>query len=311
MINDKRPKVVAAEQVSETGLRLLGRSCEVTEAMGASRERLLELMGDAQGIVVRSGVRVDRELIGAAPGLRVIGRAGVGLDNIDLEAAREAGAEVVSSPAANSISAAEHTFALMLAMCRHLPQADASVRSGMWDRARFRGVELYGKTLGVVGLGRIGTLVAERALAFGMSFLVYDPYLTPERVSGLGGELVELDRLLAESDFITIHIPLTGETRNLIGREALAAAKPGVRIVNASRGGVLDEEALVEGLRSGRVAGAALDVFASEPMTEGPLLEHPGIVVTPHLAASTVEAQDRVSGEIAQKMLEILFPHPA
>lgn len=308
MNNDRRPQVVVAELISETGWRLLGRSCEVIEAEGASRERLLELMGEAQGIVVRSGVRVDRELIEAAPGLRVIGRAGVGLDNIDLEAAREAGAEVVNTPVANVISAAEHTMALMLAMCRNLPQADASVRLGEWDRARFRGVELYGKTLGVVGLGRIGSLVAERALAFGMSFLVYDPYLTPERVAGLGGELVEMERLLAESDFITIHIPLTDETRNLIGWQALAAAKPGVRIVNASRGGVLDEEALLEGLRSGRVAGAALDVFASEPMTEGPLLEHPGIVVTPHLAASTAEAQDRVGEEVAQKMLKILFP---
>ena len=187
MNNDKRPQVVVAELVSEIGLRLLGRSCEVLEAEGASRERLLELMAAAQGIVVRSGVRVDRELIEAAPELRVIGRAGVGLDNIDLEAAREAGAEVVNTPVANVISAAEHTMALMLAMCRNLPQADASVRAGEWDRARFRGVELYGKTLGVVGLGRIGSLVAERALAFGMSFLVYDPYLTPERVAGLGG----------------------------------------------------------------------------------------------------------------------------
>ena len=306
MENDERPLVVAAEPISAAGLDLLGLSCRVEEAADVPRERLLELMGEARGLVVRSGVRVDRELIGAAPRLAVIGRAGVGLDNIDLEAAREAGAEVVSTPAANSISAAEHTMALMLAMCRHIPQADASIRAGAWERTRFRGVELYGKTLGVVGLGRIGTLVAERALAFGMSFLVYDPYLTGERVAGLGGELVELETLLSRSDFITIHIPLTEETRNLIGREALAAAKPGMRIVNASRGGVLDEDALVEALRSGRVGGAALDVFASEPMTEGPLLDCPGIVMTPHLAASTVEAQDRVGEEVAQRMLEVL-----
>lgn len=306
MDNDKRPLVVAAEPISATGLELLGRTCRVEEAADVPRGDLLELMGEARGLVVRSGVRVDRELIAAAPRLAVIGRAGVGLDNIDLEAAREAGAEVVSTPAANSISAAEHTMALMLAMCRHIPQADASLRAGAWDRTRFWGVELYGKTLGVVGLGRIGTLVAERALAFGMSFLVYDPYLTEERVAGLGGELVELETLLSRSDFITIHIPLTGETRNLIGREALAAAKPGVRIVNASRGGVLDEEALVEALRSGRAGGAALDVFASEPMTEGPLLDCPGIVMTPHLAASTIEAQDRVGEEVAQRMLEVL-----
>ena len=306
MENDERPLVVAAEPISAAGLDLLGLSCRVEEAAEVPRERLLELMGEARGLVVRSGVRVDRELIGAAPRLAVIGRAGVGLDNIDLEAAREAGAEVVSTPAANSISAAEHTMALMLAMCRHIPQADASIRAGAWERTRFRGVELYGKTLGVVGLGRIGTLVAERALAFGMSFLVYDPYLTEERVAGLGGELVELETLLSRSDFITIHIPLTEETRNLIGREALAAAKPGMRIVNASRGGVLDEDALVEALRSGRVGGAALDVFVSEPMTEGPLLDCPGIVMTPHLAASTVEAQDRVGEEVAQRMLEVL-----
>lgn len=306
MDNHERPLVVAAEPISAAGLELLGRTCRVAEAADVPRERLLELMGEARGLVVRSGVRVDRELIAAAPRLAVIGRAGVGLDNIDLEAAREAGAEVVSTPAANSLSVAEHTMALMLAMCRHIPQADASLRAGAWDRTRFRGVELYGKTLGVVGLGRIGTLVAERALAFGMSFLVYDPYLTEERVAGLGGELVELETLLSRSDFITIHIPLTEETRNLIGREALAAAKPGVRIVNASRGGVLDEEALVEALRSGQVGGAALDVFASEPMTEGPLLDCPGIVMTPHLAASTVEAQDRVGEEVAQRMLEVL-----
>lgn len=306
MDNEERPLVVVAEPISATGLDLLGRTCRVEEAADAPRERLLELMGEARGLVVRSGVPVDREMIEAAPRLAVIGRAGVGLDNIDLEAAREAGAEVVSTPAANSISAAEHTMALMLAMCRHIPQADASLRAGAWDRTRFRGVELHGKTLGVVGLGRIGTLVAERALAFGMSFLVYDPYLTEERVAGLGGELVELETLLSRSDFITIHIPLTDETRNLIGREALAAAKPGVRIVNASRGGVLDEEALVEALRSSQVGGAALDVFASEPMTEGPLLDCPGIVMTPHLAASTAEAQDRVGEEVAQRMLEVL-----
>lgn len=306
MDNEERPLVVVAEPISATGLDLLGRTCRVEEAADVPRERLLELMGEARGLVVRSGVMVDREMIAAAPRLAVIGRAGVGLDNVDLEAAREAGAEVVSTPAANSISAAEHTMALMLAMCRHIPQADASLRAGAWDRTRFRGVELHGKTLGVVGLGRIGTLVAERALAFGMSFLVYDPYLTEERVAGLGGELVELETLLSRSDFITIHIPLTDETRNLIGREALAAAKPGVRIVNASRGGVLDEEALVEALRSGQVGGAALDVFASEPMTEGPLLDCPGIVMTPHLAASTAEAQDRVGEEVAQRMLEVL-----
>ena len=300
---DVRPVVVIAEVLAASCAGSLRETCEVVEAAGESRSSLLGLLSEAEGLVVRSGTQVDRELLEAAPRLRVVGRAGVGVDNIDLEEATRRGVLVVNAPLANSISAAEHTFALLLSQARNIPRADATIRSGRWDRAAFRGVELHGKTLGLVGLGRIGALVAQRALAFGMRVLAYDPYITADQARQAGGELMDLDSLLAESDFISLHLPRTPETENLLGKEAFAKAKRGVRIVNASRGGIVDEDALADAIRAGQVAGAALDVYAEEPLTGGPLVELPQVVLTPHLGASTVEAQDKAGLHVAESVV--------
>ena len=307
---DKRPVVVIAEVLAASCAEHLQETCEVVEAAGESRDSLLGLLGNAEGLVVRSGTRVDRELMEAAPRLRVVGRAGVGVDNIDLDEATRRGVLVVNAPLANSVSAAEHAFGLMLSLARNIARGDASIRSGRWDRAKFRGVELDGKTLGLVGMGRIGSLVAQRALAFGMSVLAYDPYITAEQARAAGAELRDLDSLLAESDFISLHLPRTPETENLLDGEAFAKAKRGVRIVNASRGGIIDEEALVEAIRDGQVAGAALDVYAEEPMTGGPLTELPEVVLTPHLGASTVEAQNKAGLHVAESVVAGLAGEP-
>lgn len=303
MGSEGRPVVVIAEVLAASCAEYLGESCDVVEAAGEPRDRLLELLADAEGLVVRSGTRVDGELMDAAPRLRVVGRAGVGVDNIDLEEATRRGILVVNAPLANSVSAAEHAFGLMLSVARNIARGDASIRSGRWDRAKFRGVELDGKTLGLVGMGRIGSLVAQRAQAFGMRVLAYDPYITAEQARAAGGELRDLDSLLADSDFISLHLPRTPETENLLGREAFAKAKRGVRIINASRGGIIDEQALVEAIRDGQVAGAALDVYAEEPMTAGPLTGVPEIVLTPHLGASTVEAQYKAGLHVAESVV--------
>ena len=294
-----QPKVVVAEKISESGLAALAESCDVDVAVGVERAELMGRLADAAGLVVRSATDVDAELIAAAPALRVIGRAGIGVDNIDVDAATEAGIIVVNAPQANIISAAEHALALLLSQARNVARADATLRSGVWDRSGFEGVELHGKTLGVVGLGRIGTLVAQRALAFGMHLIAYDPYVSVERARRLGVELVDLDTLLEMADFVTIHLPKTPDTAGLIGKEALAKVKPGVRIINAARGGILDEDALAEAIRDGRVAGAGLDVYANEPLTESPLFDLPGVVMTPHLGASTAEAQDKAGTDVA------------
>lgn len=299
-MDDPRPTVVVAESLSPAGIEALARDFEVVDASGWPRPALLEALGPASGLVVRSSTKVDEELIAAAPMLKVIGRAGIGVDNIDVDAATRRGILVVNAPQANTISAAEHAFALLLAQVRHIPEADARTRGGTWDRKSFQGVELHGKTLGVIGLGRIGSLVATRAMAFGMKVLAYDPFISAERARRQGAELVDLDRLLANADFITIHLPLTPETDRLIGKEALAKCKPGVRIVNTSRGGIVDEEALAEAVRSGAVAGAALDVFVNEPLTESPFFDLRQVVLTPHLGASTVEAQDKAGVQVAE-----------
>ncbi|GIU92029.1 MAG: D-3-phosphoglycerate dehydrogenase [Acidimicrobiia bacterium] len=301
-----KPKVVVAESLAEAGIRALEEHCRVDVAVGVDRSELISRVADAAGLIVRSATRVDRELLEAAPSLKVVGRAGIGVDNIDLEAATERGVLVVNAPHANTISAAEHTMALLLAQARNIARADQTLRSGVWDRSRFQGVELHGKTLGVVGLGKIGTLVAQRASAFGMRLLAYDPFVSEERARRLGVELVDFDRLLAESDFITVHLPKTKDTAGLIGKEALEKVKPGVRIVNTSRGGIVDEEALAEAIRQGRVAGAALDVFEHEPLTDSPLFELPQVVVTPHLGASTAEAQDKAGVDVARAVAAAL-----
>ncbi len=301
-----QPKVVIAEKIAESGIDTLRASCRVELAIGAEREGFLGVLSDAEGLIVRSATQVDSEMIAAAPRLRVIGRAGIGVDNIDVGAATEAGIVVVNAPQANIISAAEHTLGLMLAQARNIPRADVTLRSGVWDRSSFEGVELHGKILGVVGLGRIGTLVAQRALSFGMHLTAYDPYVSEERGRRLGVEMVDLDTLLADSDFISIHLPFTPDTAGLIGKEALSKVKPGVRMINAARGGIIDEDALAEAIRDGRVAGAALDVYASEPLVESPLFELDGVVMTPHLGASTAEAQDKAGIDVAEAVAAAL-----
>lgn len=305
-----RPVVVIAEVLAASCAEYLRDTCKVVEASGESRSRLMDLLSEAEGLVVRSGTRVDRELMDAAPQLRVIGRAGVGVDNIDLDEATRRGILVANALLANSVSAAEHAFALMLSQARNIARADATIRAGRWDRAAFRGVELHGKVLGLVGLGRIGTLVAQRALAFGMSVLAYDPYITADQARQAGGQLRDLDSLLADSDFISLHLPRTPETENLLDAVAFSKVKPGVRIVNASRGGIIDEDALAAAIRSGRVAGAALDVFATEPLVGGPLVDLPQVVLTPHLGASTAEAQDKAGLHVAEAVVAGLMGEP-
>jgi len=301
-----RPKVVVAEAIAAAGVERLRETCDVDLAVGADRADLIARLADAHGLVVRSATDVDREMILAAPDLRVIGRAGIGVDNIDLKTATERGVLVVNAPYANTISAAEHTMALLLSQARHVPAAHSTLTGGRWDRKSFQGVELHGKTLGVVGLGKIGTLVAQRCLAFGMRLLAYDPFVSADRAKRMGVDLVDLDEVLAEADFITVHLPKTKETAGLLGAEALSRCKPGVRIVNTSRGGIIDEDALAEAIVSGRVAGAALDVFATEPTTESPLFGLPQVVVTPHLGASTAEAQDKAGTDVADAVASAL-----
>jgi len=300
-------RVVVAEAIAEAGIDILRASAAVDVAVGVDRDELKRRLADADALVVRSATTVDADLIAAAPNLRVIGRAGIGVDNIDLAAATNAGVLVVNTPRANVVSAAEHTMGLILAQARNIAQADASLRGGRWDRKRFGGVELFDKTLGVVGLGRIGMLVAERAAAFGMHLIGYDPYVVPARAEEAGVELVgDLRDLCAAADFITIHLPKTRETEGLFDATMFSAMKDGVRLVNAARGGIVDEDALAEAVRSGKVAGAALDVYASEPLTGGPLLDLPNIVLTPHLGASTREAQDRAGTDVAEAVASAL-----
>ncbi len=301
-----RPKVVIAEPISDAGIKALEEACDVDLAIDVPRSDLIGRLGNAEGLVVRSATEVDADLIGAAPSLRVIGRAGIGVDNIDVDAATTAGVMVVNAPQANTISAAEHTMALLLAQARRVAEADASVRAGHWERKALKGVELHGKTLGLIGLGRIGSLVAERAAAFGMRVIASDPYIGPERARRLGVELANLDQLYREADFISIHVPRTPETERLIDARAFDKMKPGVRIVNTSRGGVVDEKALAEAIQSGRVAGAALDVFSEEPPADSALFSLPSVVMTPHLGASTGEAQDRAGTTVAEAVAAAL-----
>jgi D-3-phosphoglycerate dehydrogenase len=301
-----KQKVVVAEAIADAGVEGLAASYDVIDAVGLPRDELIALVGDAAAIIVRSATQVDREMIEAAPDLVVIGRAGIGIDNIDLDAATESGVMVVNAPNANTISAAEHTMALLLAQARRVPEADQSLREGRWDRAKFKGVELHGKTLGVLGLGKIGTLVAQRASSFGMRIVAYDPYVSSERAKRLGIELLSLDGVFECADMLTIHLPRTPETENLINATTIAQMKDGVRIVNVARGGIVNEEDLATAVLSGKVAGAAVDVFDTEPTTNSPLFDVPQITVTPHLGASTVEAQDKAGIAVAESVGEAL-----
>ena len=302
-----KPVVLIAEELSPATLEALGPDFEVVNCDGANRTELLAILAKGvDAVLIRSATKMDAEAIAMAKGLKVIARAGVGLDNVDIPAATAAGVMVVNAPTSNIISAAELAISLLLASARFISPAHAALRNSKWARTKYTGTELFEKTLGIVGFGRIGQLVAQRMQAFGMNVIAYDPYLQPARAAQLDVRLVELDELLRTSDFITIHLPKTKETANLIGVEALKKVKPEVRIVNAARGGVLDEAALFEALVEGRVAGAGLDVFATEPCTDSPLFTLDNVVATPHLGASTQEAQERAGIAVAVSVRKAL-----
>ena len=293
-------RILVTEEIADGGLdRLRTAGHDVDVRLGLSEDELLEALPGAHALIVRSATQVDLAALEAGADLAVIGRAGIGLDNVDVEAATRRGVMVVNAPQSNIISAAEHTMALLLSQARNVPQAHAALKAGRWERSRWEGVELAEKTLGIVGLGRIGKLVAQRALAFGMRVVAYDPFVTADRARQMNVELLTLDQLVAESDFLTIHLPRTKETTGLIGRDLLTKAKPSLRVINVARGGIVDENALAEAVRDGLIAGAALDVFATEPTTQSPLFELDAVVVTPHLGASTREAQDKAGATIA------------
>ncbi|CAN7357900.1 phosphoglycerate dehydrogenase [Mycolicibacterium frederiksbergense] len=293
------PVVLIADKLAESTVAALGDQVEVRWVDGPDRPKLLEAVADADALLVRSATTVDAEVIAAAPKLKIVARAGVGLDNVDVDAATARGVLVVNAPTSNIHSAAEHALALLLSAARQVPAADATLREHTWKRSSFSGTEIFGKTVGVVGLGRIGQLVAARLAAFGTHIVAYDPYVSSARAAQIGIELVSLDELLSRADFISVHLPKTKETAGLLGKENLAKTKPGVIIVNAARGGLIDEQALADAITSGHVRGAGLDVFSTEPCTDSPLFELPQVVVTPHLGASTAEAQDRAGTDVA------------
>ena len=302
-----KPVVLIAEELSPATLDALGPDFEVRNCNGADRSELLAALSKGvDAVLIRSATKMDAEAISAAKGLKVIARAGVGLDNVEIPAATAAGVMVVNAPTSNIVSAAELAIGLLLASARSISPAHAALRGGKWARSKYTGAELFEKTLGIVGFGRIGQLVAHRMQAFGMDVVAYDPYLQPAKAAQLNVKLVELDELLKVSDFITIHLPKTKETANLIGTEALKKVKPTVRIINAARGGVLDESALYEALKNGKVAGAGLDVFATEPCTDSPLFTLDNVVATPHLGASTDEAQERAGIAVAVSVRKAL-----
>ncbi|SOD65460.1 D-3-phosphoglycerate dehydrogenase [Streptomyces zhaozhouensis] len=297
-----KPVVLIAEELSPATVDALGPDFEIRHCDGANRAELLGAIAEVDAILIRSATKVDAEAIAAAGRLRVVARAGVGLDNVDVAAATKAGVMVVNAPTSNIITAAELACGLLIATARNIPQANAALKNGEWKRSKYTGVELSEKTLGVVGLGRIGLLVAQRMAAFGMKIVAYDPYVQAARAAQLGVKLLTLDELLETSDFITVHLPKTPETLGLIGDEALHKVKPSVRIVNAARGGIVDEAALHSALKEGRVAGAGLDVYASEPCTDSPLFEFDQVVGTPHLGASTGEAQEKAGISVARSV---------
>jgi D-3-phosphoglycerate dehydrogenase len=293
------PVVLIADKLAESTVAALGDEIEVRWVDGPDREKLLAAVPEADALLVRSATTVDAEVLAAAPKLKIVARAGVGLDNVDVDSATERGVLVVNAPTSNIHSAAEHALALLLSAARQIPAADASLREHTWKRSSFSGTEIFGKTVGVVGLGRIGQLVAQRLAAFETHIVAYDPYVSPARAAQLGIELLPLDELLARADFISVHLPKTPETAGLIDKDALAKTKPGVVIVNAARGGLVDEAALADAVSSGHVRAAGIDVFSTEPCTDSPLFDLPQVVVTPHLGASTEEAQDRAGTDVA------------
>ncbi len=302
------PKVLISDKMDPRAAQIFReRGIEVDEITGKTKDELIAIIGNYDGLAIRSATKVTADVIAAAKNLKVVGRAGIGVDNIDIPAASAAGVVVMNTPFGNSITTAEHAIALMFALARQLPEADLSTQAGKWEKNRFMGVELTSKTLGLIGAGNIGSIVADRARGLKMKVVAYDPFLTPERAVDLGIEKVTLDELLARADFITLHTPLTNETRNILNAEALAKTKKGVRIINCARGGLIDEAALKAAMDSGQVGGAALDVFVEEPATQSPLFGTPNFISTPHLGASTSEAQVNVAIQVAEQLSDYLM----
>jgi D-3-phosphoglycerate dehydrogenase / 2-oxoglutarate reductase len=305
-------KVLVSDPIDQAGIDILSQVAQVDVKTNLSPEELVKIIPEYDALMIRSGTRVTREIIEAGKQLKIIGRAGVGVDNVDVPAATRQGVMVVNSPEGNTIAAAEHALAMMLSLSRHVPDANQSVKSKQWDRKSFIGAEVYKKTLGVVGLGKIGSHVATVARSMGMRLLAYDPFISLERAEQLGCRIVELDVLLREADYITLHMPKTPETTHLINAEALAKMKPTARLVNCARGGIVDEQALYEALKAGKIAGAALDVFESEPIGDSPLLSlGKEIILTPHLGASTAEAQVNVAIDVAEQIRDVILGLPA
>jgi len=302
------PKVLISDKMDPRAAEIFReRGVEVDEITGKTPEELKAIIGQYDGLAIRSSTKVTKEILEAATNLKVVGRAGIGVDNVDIPAASAKGVVVMNTPFGNSITTAEHAIALMFALARDLPEADKSTQAGKWEKNRFMGVEVTNKTLGLIGAGNIGSIVADRAIGLKMKVVAFDPFLTPERALELGVEKVELDELLKRADFITLHTPLTDSTRNILSKENLAKTKKGVRIINCARGGLIDEAALKEGLDSGHIAGAALDVFVTEPAKESPLFGTPNFISTPHLGASTTEAQVNVAIQVAEQMADFLM----
>ena len=305
-------KVLVSDPIDQAGIDILSQVAQVDVKTNLSPEQLVKIIPEYDALMIRSGTRVTQDVIEAGKQLKIIGRAGVGVDNVDVAAATRQGIVVVNSPEGNTIAAAEHALAMMLSLSRYIPQADQSVKNQQWDRKRFMGTEVYKKTLGIVGLGKIGSHVATVARAMGMKLLAYDPFISLERADQLGCRIVDLDLLFQESDYITLHVPKTSETTNLINADALSKMKPTTRIINCSRGGIIDEEALAEALKTGKIAGAALDVFASEPLGESALRSlWQEVILTPHLGASTAEAQINVAIDVAEQIRDVLLGLPA
>ena len=306
MSQNTRPVVLIADKLAQSTVDALGDSVEVRWVDGPNRPELLKAVADADALLVRSATTVDAEVFEAAPKLQIVGRAGVGLDNVDIETATARGVMVANAPTSNIHSACEHAISLLLSTARQIPAADKTLRDGEWKRSSFKGVEILGKTIGIVGFGHIGQLFAQRLAAFETDIIAYDPYANPARAAQLGVELVELDELMGRSDFVTIHLPKTKETAGMFNAELLGKAKKGQIIINAARGGLVDEQALADAIKSGHIRGAGFDVYDSEPCTDSPLFELDEVVVTPHLGASTVEAQDRAGTDVAASVLRAL-----
>lgn len=306
MSQNSRPVVLIADKLAQSTVDALGDSVEVRWVDGPNRPELLEAVKDADALLVRSATTVDAEVLAAAPKLRIVGRAGVGLDNVDIETATARGVMVANAPTSNIHSACEHAIALLLATARQIPAADKTLRDHEWKRSSFKGVEIFGKTIGIVGFGHIGQLFAQRLAAFETEIIAYDPYANPARAAQLGVELVDLEELVSRADFVTIHLPKTKETAGMFNAELLAKSKKGQIIINAARGGLVDEQALADAIASGQIRGAGFDVYSKEPCTDSPLFELDEVVATPHLGASTVEAQDRAGTDVAASVLKEL-----